>query len=477
MIALNIRMRTIAAAVVMSVLAGPAVAQDTWTNKQPMPVHRYKHGAALVDGRVHVVGGAAVARGCTYLASHDVYDPGTNSWWSAAPMSTARSFAGVATLDNRLYVVGGETGCSAGTQTASVEVYDVLSNTWSAATPLPAPRARMGLAPLGGKLYAVGGYDGSNALSTVSVYDPSTHAWSSAASLPGPRRDMAVAVIDGRLYVAGGFDSASHALNSLEIFDPATGAWTAGASMSLARGFAGGAVVDGQFWVMGGFYFTGTSHTVSTVSIYDPPTNTWSDAHALPAPRDEAATATTNGAIYVLGGWTGAAVADSTLVFATDTIPPVLTLPSNMIVDPTSPAGAVVTYSATATDNIDGPVPVTCAPASGTQFPIGTATVDCSASDSHGNTATGSFSISVRSPSQIVSDLANQAAAAGFQQGTRLLQNAQRSVNAPHTDAACGQLAAFINQVQAQTGKQIANATASAWVASATAARAALGCE
>ena len=476
MIALKIRMRTVAATVVMAVLAGPAVAQDTWTNKQSMPVHRYKHGAAVIDGRVHVVGGVAVARGCTYLATHDVYDPATDSWWSAAPMSTARSFAGVAALDGKLYVVGGETGCSVGTQTASVEVYDPVSNTWSAGTPLPAPRARMGVATIDGKLYAVGGYDGSNALATVSVYDLSTHTWSAAPSLPAARRDMTVAVIDSKLYVAGGFDNAGHALNSLAIFNPGTGTWSSGAAMTLARGFAGGGVADGQFWVIGGFYFTGTSHTVPTVSVYDPSTNTWADEHSLPAARDEMGTATTTGAIYALGGWSGSSVADSTLVFATDTIPPVLTLPSNMVLDPTSPAGAVVTYAASATDNVDGPVPVTCAPASGTQFPIGTTTVSCSASDSHGNAAAGSFTVTVRSASQIVSDLVNETDAAGFQQGTHLLQNAQRSVNAPHTEAACGQLAAFVNQVQAQAGKQLTDAAASAWIASANAARAALGC-
>jgi hypothetical protein len=40
-------------------------------------------------------------------------------------------------------------------------------------------------------------------------------------------------------------------------------------------------------------------------------------------------------------------------------------------------------------------VPVTRTPASGSSFPVGTTTVTCSATDSHGNTATGSFAVTV----------------------------------------------------------------------------------
>jgi hypothetical protein len=79
-----------------------------------------------------------------------------------------------------------------------------------------------------------------------------------------------------------------------------------------------------------------------------------------------------------------------------DTTPPVLSLPSNMTVEATGPAGAVVTYIATANDAVDGSVTVICNPTSGSTFPIGQTTVNCNASDSHGNTANGSFKITVQ---------------------------------------------------------------------------------
>ncbi len=78
-----------------------------------------------------------------------------------------------------------------------------------------------------------------------------------------------------------------------------------------------------------------------------------------------------------------------------DTTAPVVTVPDNMIVEASGPAGAVVTFSASATDNVDGTVPATCMPASGSTFPIDRTTVTCSSSDGHGNTGSASFDVRV----------------------------------------------------------------------------------
>jgi hypothetical protein len=89
-----------------------------------------------------------------------------------------------------------------------------------------------------------------------------------------------------------------------------------------------------------------------------------------------------------------AAVPTGFVVHVTDTTPPVLTLPTPSVAA-TSLSGAVVTYVASAVDLVDGTRPVTCTPASGSTFVIGTTTVTCSASDVRGNTATRSFVVTV----------------------------------------------------------------------------------
>ena len=78
-----------------------------------------------------------------------------------------------------------------------------------------------------------------------------------------------------------------------------------------------------------------------------------------------------------------------------DTTPPLLALPANIVVTASSSAGAVVNFTATATDNVDGSVPVVCDPASGTPFAVGTTTVNCHASDLSNNSADGSFTVTV----------------------------------------------------------------------------------
>ncbi len=81
---------------------------------------------------------------------------------------------------------------------------------------------------------------------------------------------------------------------------------------------------------------------------------------------------------------------------AIDVTPPVLSnVPPNQIRTPNHPQ-PVVTYSATATDAVEGAVPVTFYPPSGSVFTPGTTTVvTASASDSSLNTANASFTVTL----------------------------------------------------------------------------------
>jgi hypothetical protein len=85
----------------------------------------------------------------------------------------------------------------------------------------------------------------------------------------------------------------------------------------------------------------------------------------------------------------------SVVITVVDTTPPTLTIPSNATLEATSPAGATYANSATASDPVDGNVPVSCLPA-GSVFPLGTTTVNCTATDSNGLTASGGFVVLVR---------------------------------------------------------------------------------
>ncbi|HVZ73012.1 MAG TPA: PA14 domain-containing protein [Polyangia bacterium] len=83
------------------------------------------------------------------------------------------------------------------------------------------------------------------------------------------------------------------------------------------------------------------------------------------------------------------------VVSVADNRPPVLSLPATIVVPATSRLGARVTYHVTATDDTDPHPSVSCAPASGAQFPLGDTKVNCAATDATGNRSTGSFLVRV----------------------------------------------------------------------------------
>jgi hypothetical protein len=100
--------------------------------------------------------------------------------------------------------------------------------------------------------------------------------------------------------------------------------------------------------------------------------------------------------IYTAKDAAGNTAAATQLVTVVDNAGPVITVPPNQSVAATSAAGAVVNYpAATATDAGSGLASLTCAPASGSTFLVGTTTVTCTAKDAAGNMSTASFTVSV----------------------------------------------------------------------------------
>jgi hypothetical protein len=80
-----------------------------------------------------------------------------------------------------------------------------------------------------------------------------------------------------------------------------------------------------------------------------------------------------------------------------DATKPVLSPPANITKEATGPSGAVAAYSTSASDATSGvSSTVSCSPASGSTFGIGTTTVNCSVTDMAGNTKTGSFTVTVQ---------------------------------------------------------------------------------
>lgn len=162
---------------------------------------------------------------------------------------------------------------------------------------------------------------------------------------------------------------------------------------------------------------------------------------------------------------------------ACDTTAPLVSVPAAISVDATGPAGAAVTFAATATDPDDAAGPVSCSSASGSTFPIGTTTVSCTSTDSFGNTGSAAFTITVRDAAQQLTALAAQVVGVGPGGSfSSKVNNVLAAVAAGDQAGACAALNALNNQTRAQSGKQITVAQANALLAAAARIGAVIGC-
>ena len=121
-------------------------------------------------------------------------------------------------------------------------------------------------------------------------------------------------------------------------------------------------------------------------------------------------------------------------------------------VNATSPAGAVVTFSPNATDNV-GVTSLSCEPASGSVLGVGSHLVTCTASDAAGNSASTSFSVSVIDAHQQLFNLLQYVTGLSLPNGTaQPLLNQLRAAYGQDAAGACNKTGGFLSMVQKKSG-------------------------
>jgi outer membrane protein assembly factor BamB len=292
---------------------------------------------------------------------------------------------------------------------------------------------------------------------TASCSTPCPPLWT-AVTNAGTRRAPAIA--GGSVYLSEG--DGTLAAFPVSCSTPCAPSWTAA---------VGGFVSDPA--VANGVVYVGTDNRLAMFNG-----STGAQLFSIPTGAGALSPAIVNGTVFVsLFDFTSGGRVNAYALSVADTTPPVITVPAPITVNATSPNGAVVTYSVSATDPDDAVASLTCAPPSGSTFPIGTTTVHCTATDTHGNTSAASFTVHVNGAADQLADLVVQLA--GIGPGTSLadkVELVQAYLAANDVRDACSTMRALINEVKALSGKTIPPAEAATLIATANRITSVLGC-
>jgi hypothetical protein len=149
---------------------------------------------------------------------------------------------------------------------------------------------------------------------------------------------------------------------------------------------------------------------------------------------------------------------------------------STLTVNATSPSGAIVTYGVNVTDNVKVTT-LSCEPASGSMFPVGTTNVVCSAGDAAGNTSSKSFSVVVVGAKEQIAALTGMIREElSLSNGTALpLINQLNSALSEQANA-CQKMTVFLNLLS-KKGSNISTQDMETMTLAATDIMGALGCD
>jgi hypothetical protein len=232
----------------------------TWSLMAPIPFPCNHVALATIDGDIYAFGGFIEQNRCPHSKCY-VYHTAQDVWEPIAALQRPRGAISAAVLDGRIHLLGGR-------DVRSVEwheIYDPKRNKYeilggmrgsTGTQPFVGQRDHMGVAVVDGKIHAIAGrmdsYDFNTGLHAV--YDPAPGTWSFRAPLPTPRSGVSAVLYRGRIVVFGG-EATGRVFGTNESYDPKADRWEALAPMAVPRhGLhgAGFALIGDMIHVPGG---------------------------------------------------------------------------------------------------------------------------------------------------------------------------------------------------------------------------------
>ena len=208
---------------------------DQWQPLANMATGRRCFVVATVGSKIYAIGGqlnggeedSDGAYNVMLTETVEAFDLQLRAWAEVATMSVGRCCHAAAVVDGKIYVIGGYD--SDLQDVDSVEAYDPQADSWQQVASMPQPRRLHKAVAMGGKIYVSGGNldDDDYFTRTVVVFDPQANTWTELARMGTGRGDHASAAIGGKLYVFGGYskDDGHGRIASVEAYDPISDTW------------------------------------------------------------------------------------------------------------------------------------------------------------------------------------------------------------------------------------------------------------
>ena len=186
--------------------------ENAWRVGPSLPVPVAGGGAALVNNKIHWIGGLDQFAQCD-LPHHYVYDvdnpeTGWQDITDVAPMPAPRNHFGTAVFDGLIYTIGGQVGhggCATGNtgDTNLVHTYNPETKEWLQKASLPSIQSHIepGTFVHAGAIYVLGGTTVSSA---IFRYNPANDTWDTLFDLPEDLVAPAGRVVHRHLVVASG---------------------------------------------------------------------------------------------------------------------------------------------------------------------------------------------------------------------------------------------------------------------------------
>lgn len=272
-----------------------------WIEAEPLGRGARQETAVVALGaEIVVIGG--FDGDANMSAAVEAYDPATDTWRNLADLPQPLHHANAAVIDGRLFVLGA-LGNAFTTLRLAYE-YEVANDRWVDRTAIANGRRRgsSAVVPFNGSIWILGGFRGST-VAEVDRYDPALDQWFEEPDLPRATEHVVAGVIGGKIYLAGGrANSITGHTGRLDIYDPATG-WTEGPAMPTPRGGSAAAVLGDRLYVFGGEGNTGAANGVfDAVEAFDATRGGWIPLLPMRTPRHGTGAAELGGRIYVPGG-------------------------------------------------------------------------------------------------------------------------------------------------------------------------------